>query len=361
MTASAAPHVVAWLCCCALALHAANIAESFSPPFHFKRSASRCDPKLHSHEDCDRRSFLKNAPSLVGLVIATPANAIESIESNPAPLAAGDYDCLLDLPPITPGCARLYLCRHGQTENNRLNLVQGARVDPPLNDNGREQARRLGLAISRLEGSNGAAPRLAVHSRLRRARETAEVLAATASSQSTAKKPTLKVVGEVASLGEVDFGGLEGMGVESFRRARRATFASWAMGNVDARLGGEGESGREVLERAASALDELGKLATTSSTPSMLAVSHSVYLRMLLAMVGDASLAETVLWKIRNGAVNVVDVNVEGRKRLVTASSGLFGGKLVGKIKGGNGLELEIPEVHLIRRNEVRHLQGMDI
>lgn len=39
----------------------------------------------------------------------------------------------------------LYIIRHGQTELNRLGLVQGSGVDADLNDTGREQARKFFL------------------------------------------------------------------------------------------------------------------------------------------------------------------------------------------------------------------------
>ena len=35
----------------------------------------------------------------------------------------------------------IYFIRHGQTELNRLNIVQGSGVDSELNDFGRHQAR----------------------------------------------------------------------------------------------------------------------------------------------------------------------------------------------------------------------------
>ena len=113
-----------------------------------------------------------------------------------------------------------------------------------------------------------------------------------------------------------------------------------------------------VLERAVLALETLGKVAVTSSTPqgSTLAVSHSTYLQILLSLVAEAPLAESVLRKINNGSVNVVDVNVEGKQRLVSSKSGIFGG-----LKWSNDLLLTMPECHLIRRNEVRHLDGMQI
>lgn len=356
-----------------------NFATSLSLPAS-KYGTSRSAQKLY-HNDCsERRSFLAKSASVVGIVTTgtPPTSAIEIDPASTipsAPFATGNFEGLLDLPPITPGCVRLYLCRHGQTENNRLHLVQGARVDPSINGNGYEQAQRLGTAVARLTnssgggGQSGVVPKLAAHSKLRRARETAEVLTSTAaSSHSTAvgnKESNMKIYGEVPSLGEVDFGSLEGTDVESFRRTMRNTFASWSLGDIDRRTGGGGESGREVLERAASSLEELSKIAsspTNSSSSSLLAVSHSTYLRILLALVNDTSLAESVLWKIQNGSANVVDVNIEGKRRLVTSTSGIFGGEIVGRFRGSsNGLELDIPEAHLIRRNEVRHLEGMDV
>ncbi|KAL7543100.1 hypothetical protein ACHAXR_012419 [Thalassiosira sp. AJA248-18] len=361
-----------WLCfLCALS----DFAQSFSTVEYLSTFTcnSRHDQKLYSinyKDDYERRSFLKKSASLLGgLVTTAPANALDNDDPSTRSTAlpsfdTGNFDCLLDLPPITPGCARLYLCRHGQTENNRLKLVQGARVDPSINRNGYEQAQRLGMAVSKLTKSStarGAVPTLAVHSNLRRARETAQVVTSTVSSQSS-KDSTLKIFGEQSSLGEVDFGSLEGIDVKYFRRSMRNTVANWSIGNIDKRTGGGGESGRELLERAAQTLDELSMMAMSStSSSSILAVSHSAYLRILLSLVGDTPLVESVLWKIQNGSVNVVDVNVEGKRTLVTSNSGIFGGEIVGKLKGSNGLKLEMPEAHLIRRNEARHLDGMEM
>lgn len=369
--ASAATVAAAWLCF--LLAFLLDSAESFAaPPSNCK--GIRYDHILYSvnsHDGYDgrgyeRRSFLTKTASIVGIATVAPTIAIAN-ESSPAtatpPLdsnsfAPGNYDGLLDLPPITPGCVRLYLCRHGQTENNRLGLVQGSRVDPSLNGNGNEQARRLGLAVSRLKGRD-AVPKVAVHSNLRRARETAEVLTSTATAKD--KKSSLKIYGELPSLGEVDFGSLEGKDVKVFRRSMRITYAAWSFGDIDKRISG-GESGREVLERVVISLEELSKMAVSSSkTSSILAVSHSAYLKILISLVADNPLAESVLWKIQNTSVNVVDVNVEGKRRVVTSSSGLFGGELVDKLRGSNGIHLDMPEAHLIRRNEARHLEGMDV
>jgi len=193
-----------------------------------------------------RRTFLETLP-LVGLFAATTTSA-RAFEVDPnRDISTGNFDCLLDLPPITPGCARLYLCRHGQTENNRLRLMQGARVDPEINSNGYEQAERLGMAVGRLiESDNIHAPTLVAHSKLLRAKETATILTNTANSFLKVKKQSpLHLNGVVSSLGEVDFGSLDGKDVNAAKSVMMSTFASWATGDIDRRAGGEGESGRE--------------------------------------------------------------------------------------------------------------------
>jgi broad specificity phosphatase PhoE len=125
--------------------------------------------------------------------------------------------------------------------------MQGARVDPPINSNGYEQAQRLGIAVARLRDNDDShAPTLVEHSKLLRAKETAFVLTSLAKSSSKRNQQLpLQVYGEVPSLGEVYFGSLEDMDVKSARTIMMSTFASWTMGDIDKRAGGGGESGRE--------------------------------------------------------------------------------------------------------------------
>ncbi|KAL3774062.1 hypothetical protein ACHAWO_005269 [Cyclotella atomus] len=315
----------------------------------------------------ERRQFLKRSGAYLaglGAPVFTGDAYADEIQQ-----LSGDYDCLMDLPPVTSGCARLYLCRHGQTENNRLKIVQGARVDPPINANGFEQAKRLGMALSRLSyaTNDGAAiPSIVAHSKMQRARMTAETLNNEASKSWSGTHQQLKLIGEVPSLGEVDFGSLEGTDSQKAKRQMMSTFASWSIGDVDKRLA-DGESGRDVVIRAVQALEELSKLAVSSSAtgpPSILAVSHSTYLRVLISLVNDSPLAQSAFMKINNGSVSVVDVNINGKTRGVNLGSGLFGGgRGLGLLPRGKSGDVDIvmPEAFLIRTNEVRHLNGMEV
>lgn len=135
-----------------------------------------------------------------------------------------------------------------------------------------------------------------------------------------------------------------------------ATYGLWSAGRIDERMNGEGESGREVLGRAANALTELSTLAA-SSGGSLVAVSHSTYLRMLLATALEMPLAQAaVQLKQENCCVNVLDVNIAGRTRVIGHKSDLFGGKTS---LAGRDFELRIPGTTVVMVGESRHLRGL--
>jgi hypothetical protein len=178
---------------------------------------------------CRRRQVLASL-AIVGTTLNVSPSLSRAEETN-------NIDCLSDLPPLAADSVRIYLCRHGETENNRLGLVQGARIDPPINAKGRSQAQRMGEALSRAATK----PSIFLHSPLLRATQTTE-LAAAAMSMSRAPK-----VKAESSLAEVDFGQVaEGRPVSEVRGGMVQTYASWAAGDIDQRMAGGGENGREV-------------------------------------------------------------------------------------------------------------------
>jgi hypothetical protein len=184
----------------------------------------------------DRRSAITTILSpLVLLPLVGVAAKGEPLQDQKQPLQ--DFDCLCDLPPVPSDCVRVYLCRHGQTENNRLRKVQGARVDPPINGNGILQAKSVGKALSRAVPG----PKFIVHSKLLRARMTAEVAA------EQMGPPAVDTSNVLEELGEVDFGPVaEGQPILMAMAGMTATYAAWALGDIDYRPAEGGDSGREV-------------------------------------------------------------------------------------------------------------------
>ena len=69
----------------------------------------------------------------------------------------------------------------------------------------------------------------------------------------------------------------------------------------------------------------MGQMASENGG-TLFAVSHSTFLRMLLATLLDISLGEAALLEQRNGCINVLDVNVEGMTETIGPKSNLFGG-----------------------------------
>jgi broad specificity phosphatase PhoE len=306
------------------------VRPKISTIFHQKtRDSDDADGFFH----LDRRRILESL--VLAPVILLPFGGARALESP-------DFNCLVDLPSVPDDCVRIYLCRHGQTENNRLRKVQGARVDPPINENGLSQAEGLGKALARANPR----PKVFFNSKLERARMTAETAAHEID-------PKLKTR-DVEALGEVDFGPVaEGQPVALAKAGMQATYAAWAIGQIDYRPNGGGDSGRDVLVRAADALKFLAQEAKNSSNGCVAAVSHSVYLRILLGLVLDQSLIEMADRKIVNGGVTVLDVKRDGQFRRLEPKPKLLGGALS---TVPSDFRLDVPVCQVVRINEMRHL-----
>ena len=297
------------------------------------------------------------------------ANAQGTIFQLATSIAPPNLRCLTDLPPIAQDHVRVFLCRHSQTEFNRLNKVQGSRIDPPLNDTGRRMATRLGKALGAMTVENDFfRPSIIFHSQLERSRETADIASkATEISglfSETEDDDILKGVGAaqsssaklkmLTSLGEVDFGSVnEGKSAIESKADRHAIYAAWSIGQIDIGFTGGGETGRSILERAGEALNMFAEYG--SNQEPLVAVSHSTYLRMLLSLIMDIPLVQAGTISQSNCCVNVLDISTKG-KRTITASSNMFGGPI--SLAPGD-YSLSIPEVKVVRVNEGRHLNGL--
>ena len=194
-----------------------------------------------------RRQAFKMGGALAlasGLLDSQPAWSVDSrntAQEVTTTTKAVNLNGLLDLPPVPTDYCRIFLCRHGQTENNRLRLVQGSRVDIPINDLGRQQGQRAGMALARA----GPSPSLIYHSPLIRARQTAQEAIREGNLLSSSAQTTS--FRELKSIMEVDFGNIaEGKLVEEAKPGMAATYARWALGQVDYRPDGGGDSGRDV-------------------------------------------------------------------------------------------------------------------
>jgi broad specificity phosphatase PhoE len=138
------------------------------------------------------------------------------------------------------GANEVLLVRHGETDDNAANRFQG-RVDTPLNERGREQSRALADALA------GERLRALYASPLRRARETAEIVAG---------RLGLDVVLD-ARLMEADAGTWSGMLSADIIAADADAFVDWRARRPGFRFP-DGESVEEQDARVAAALRDVG-------------------------------------------------------------------------------------------------------
>ncbi len=132
------------------------------------------------------------------------------------------------------------LCiRHAQSTMNAAGLWQG-QANPPLSEEGREQAHALGERLA------GESLSVLVASDLRRARETAEIVGRSLGI-ATRLEPGLR---------ELDVGDWSGLARDEIARRWPEDFDRFRAGDLDVRAGG-GETRRELRERVVAALRSL--------------------------------------------------------------------------------------------------------
>lgn len=187
---------------------------------------------------------------------------------------------------------RLLLVRHGQTDAAVTGRTQG-RIDNPLNDTGRLQARALALRLARER------PVALYASPASRAVGTALPLAAMLG---------LEVVTDERLL-EMDYGSLDDRTGAELRAQEPEFMARWAEGDPsDLRMPG-GETMREVQSRM---LDAVTALARAHTGEAVTAFSHGFAIRSLLCGVLGVSLEAFRSIRVDLASFTVVEQSERG-------------------------------------------------
>ncbi len=134
----------------------------------------------------------------------------------------------------------LILVRHGETDWNVEGRYQG-QADPPLNERGREQARKAASEIA------GLRPDVIYSSPLRRAWETAQIIAEAAGIPRAIPDPRLK---------EIAQGAWEGMLVTDIQRQFPEEFRLWQEHPWELEIPGR-ESLRDLEKRVMEAVNDI--------------------------------------------------------------------------------------------------------
>ena len=165
----------------------------------------------------------------------------------------------------------LLLVRHGQTEWSRSGRYQG-RCDPPLIDEGRAQALQIGIR------ARGQGIRSILSSPLRRARETAEIIAATLGLDAPRVDPRLI---------ELAYGAWEGLTQAEVRACWPDQLRQWKRAPDTAALPG-GESLADLRQRLHQFLQDPEWAARDDG--GVLIVSHAGPIRIALLEAAGMSL-----------------------------------------------------------------------
>lgn len=157
----------------------------------------------------------------------------------------------------------IYFARHGETEYNRCDQIQGRSIDAPLNDTGHLQAKAIAHHLKDVVFGR------IISSSLQRSRQTAEAIA---------QVQNLDVV-SYPELDEMDFGVLEGRPISEVKDELQKLHQTWKAGDVNY-ASRQGESPYAVFERA----DSRAKMIIEQNNhKNLLFVLHGRLLRILLS------------------------------------------------------------------------------
>ncbi len=204
---------------------------------------------------------------------------------------AKNEPCAPALPPLKSGFCRFYIFRHGKSEGNLLNLVQGQK-DYPLSEEGVKAAQEACHLLDDEEFAE------IFSSDLSRARQTAQIIA---SAKHLAVKATYL-------LRDQTFGDYDGMEKTKFKaemRERLAAHESMAIEErLNDRLAPGAETDAEVIMRL---LNFIRFTALANADHKVLVVSHSNVVRDLLVRFGFCQKKQLPSGSIKNLAYFVLD------------------------------------------------------
>lgn len=199
------------------------------------------------------------------------------------------------LPPLANGFSRLYLCRHGETDYNRIHRFQGRGVDMPLNRRGKKQAFFLALAVQKV-------PLKAIYSSsLTRAMKTAAVIAS--------YHPHV-IKGNFEELEEMSFGDLEGHLHAQHIETVRDIHDKWKAGNYDATFP-SGECPNDVVKRGVRTIHEI---MAQSVNEHVLIVTHGRFNKIILSYLVHETLEKMHEFPQDNTCINVLDYDISTGK-----------------------------------------------
>ena len=186
------------------------------------------------------------------------------------------------------GDSRIILIRHGETNWNKEGRFQG-QIDIPLNETGKEQASKASKYLDEIKFSK------AFSSSMKRPYETAEIIL---------KKNNLKIE-KMDELVEISHGQWEGKLEKEIRKTWPDMLKSWHEEPESVTMP-EGESIKQVSQRAISAWDQICKSQKENDTT--LVVAHDAVNKTIICHILGLSYSDIWMIKQGNGGITVIDI-----------------------------------------------------
>jgi len=187
------------------------------------------------------------------------------------------------------GSKKIYIVRHGQTDFNLQNIVQGSGIDSSLNDRGRAQARAF------FEKYQNVPFNKVYTSALRRTRESV-------SDFLELGIPTESLSG----LNEISWGINEGCKITPEENEYyHHMLSQWQLGNTSLRIEG-GESPEDVVRRLQPAVDYI---LAQEHEQNVLICMHGRAIRILLCMLMQYPLKSMDVFEHENLCLYLLDYN----------------------------------------------------
>lgn len=181
---------------------------------------------------------------------------------------------------------KLYLVRHGETDWNLQNRIQG-QTDTPLNEQGRRQAQKLARKLQEKHHISSI-----YSSRQKRALETAQVVG-----RAIGLEPEVR-----QGLEEISLGKWEGYTWRQVREKFPEEYQIW-YNNRRYQIPPQGESYQQLLDRLLPVLADLME----KNDGNVLAVTHSAVIMTLLSFVYDTPF-EDMAKNYKTGNTGIVEV-----------------------------------------------------
>lgn len=194
---------------------------------------------------------------------------------------------------------KIYLLRHGETEYNRLGMVQGSGIDASLNDTGKKQASAFFEKYQHVNFDK------IYITPLKRTRETV--------SGFIEKNISVEIV---EGLREISWGEQEGIPfTEESGGAYKRIVQMWTEGDLHLKIE-NGESPVEVMERQVPAIDYI---LSRENESQILICTHGRAMRILLCWLMDESLTNMDYYGHANCGLYVL--NYDGRRFSIERSN----------------------------------------